>query len=316
MTIPSNPDLCLIYIAFGYEYFIMAANSARTAREADTRAHVKLVTNVPVLEARLNDQPLFDEIDFHDVPDDENRPFKIDLPSFTEHEFNLYLDADTEVYKPVQEVLPLLSGFDLALRTLPYPTPKKYEVLPGVITTEAMLSEYNGGAILFRQCSAVREFFQAWRRNYQEMGLGFDQPSLLRTALTTRDICIGPLGAAWNAKPTVDADLGLIRKRPNDIAILHYRDGFMWPPVGRSLARMHKAIDLTWRQRLPRVDRQMCEYEQRAKALGSRLTGYRGGRKLIDLTFALQAKLTGRDRVSLYKVMARKGRLVERTDRP
>lgn len=163
-----------VYVATGEGYVREAEMSARSLRAISPAAKICLITDLP----RSSDAPFDTVIVRADVQrNTADKLLAIDAP----YDRIVFLDTDTFVCGPLDELFALVERFDLALLQ-ENQRGWDYE-LPGV---PLAFPEYNTGVIAFRRTPEVRAFFAAWRESYErlraEKGLKSDQPAF-RAAL-------------------------------------------------------------------------------------------------------------------------------------
>ncbi len=79
----------------------------------------------------------------------------------------LYLDCDTEIVGPIDEIFGLMGRFDIsATHDLIRKDNKKSSVYPDYAKIPDGFPEYGGGVMLFRKVPVVENFFKVWRKNY------------------------------------------------------------------------------------------------------------------------------------------------------
>ena len=216
-----DPHKCrVIYLAFGEPYLAMALNSIRTLRDHNPMVPTTIVTNViagkPTSFLSEND-------DWIEVEDrtENNRDIKTRIDTFTDAEFNLYLDSDTEIRAPLDSFFGFLNCFDLGFslveRSMHGDAQKgDARVFPEQIPV-GELPHWNGGIFLFRKNAETRNFFLTWNQRFKEMKIPFDQPSLVEAIFESRARLIS-FDYRWNApySNTVNPNLG------RHVKILHY----------------------------------------------------------------------------------------------
>lgn len=169
-----KPSRGYVYVATGEGYVREAEASAHSLRAVSPDAAICLITDVPRAEPAPFDTVL--------VRTDVQRNVADKLLALAApYEHVIFLDTDTHLCAPIDEIFDLLERFDLALlqenqRGWDY-------TLPGVPLS---FPEYNTGVIAFRQSAEVRDFFAAWRSAYDRLrttqNLKSDQPAF-RAAL-------------------------------------------------------------------------------------------------------------------------------------
>ena len=206
-----------IYVAFNYDYLLMAAYSATTAKRVTPGLEVAVITNVPL---RLDNAHLapFDYIYFTDVDTKYNRIYKLTAHRYAPWEKAVFIDCDTEVQRDLSPAWEIMGHHDVAVRQLDYPARKDYPVLGELSSLYAPV--WNSGVIFFRRTPGAIRLFDAWMEHYFYLSIHVDQPSLARTIINTPEVRVLSLNAYWNAKP------GPMRRYSNQSerspAIYHY----------------------------------------------------------------------------------------------
>jgi len=147
----------VLYFAKGETFLEEAELSARRVRELMPECPISIVAD------REPDADCFD-----DVVIDSSEFLKRDKPRAmrrTPYERTIYLDTDTYLQEPVDDLFDLLDEFDMALRR------NKSEIHardvndtdPNAGVPEAF-PEFNTGVVPYRKTSAVQELFDEWER--------------------------------------------------------------------------------------------------------------------------------------------------------
>ena len=144
----------------------------------------------------------FDSVRVVSSPRHAHRP-KFEAMLECELDQALFIDGDTWLVEPIDELFDVLAQFDVALAPAPqYLHPKAaalgvYERLPPVSTA---LPEWNGGVLLAHISDRFRRFVLRWSELFelcQHTGFAMDQPSL-RAALAHSDLRIANLPVNYN----------------------------------------------------------------------------------------------------------------------
>jgi hypothetical protein len=149
----------------------------------------------------------------------------------------LYLDADTEIVKPVYPLFQWIEdGWEFVIcsdvgETL-HVFERKNNHAEALATMEAVGTlyalQYNGGVWAFRRCEAMRRFFERWKREWEQHAQR-DQGALIR-ALYSEPVKILTLGNEWNKFPKYTPDV-------ETAGILHYPgDARRW--AGKLIGRI------------------------------------------------------------------------------
>lgn len=250
----------IIYVAFGYEYLLMAANSAFTARKFNPGVTSAVITNV-----RINDKGLlkdyFDEIYFEDSKSELNRIYKTRVSDYVLFARGAFLDCDTEVLGDLAPALACLERYDIILKMTPRPSIKDYEISKEIHGSEFPM--WNSGVIFFNNDEPAKRLFSRWAELFMEMGGRSDQPALARAVYESPDVRLLSVNYIWNAFPS---DLMLARKGQEPrVRIWHYRNPHEFSEVARRIFRHHqviaRALDLTEPMVKKEVDKTVKKYE-------------------------------------------------------
>ena len=179
----------VLYISTGERYYQEAIKSARSVRQ-----HSNLKIGI------ITDQDADpDHFDWQlNIPDPRNDSGdKIDWITKSPFDETLLLDTDTYACSDISGVFQLLNEYPIAApfapaRILEEPLRPVPEAFP----------ELNTGVLLFKDTSATRSFFEAWRESYVEhrqAGITFDQPSF-REALWMEDVSHRVLPPEYNIR--------------------------------------------------------------------------------------------------------------------
>lgn len=253
-------DCGCVYVAYGFDYLIMAAHSALTLKRHNPGLPVTLLTNVPFEPIPYGDRVLFDTVIYRDMPTNTNRRDKLGVDQNSPYVKTLYLDCDTEVWGDVAPVFVMLDEYDIAVRLMNPPTKYPVRLKNGHLANDLSLAEWNAGVLFFRNSEKMKRLFQTWRDLYAELGMARDQCAFMRTVLEVTDIRLLPLGASWNAKPTTRQEYYYIAREPQEIRIFHYREPRRRPEVAQSIYRTFQALDV-------HLDLSRCSDPDRAVAL-------------------------------------------------
>jgi hypothetical protein len=224
-----NQQPGLIYVAFGYEYLLMAMQSAFTAKQHNPGIMCSVVTDLQLGETRCLNK-YFDSVRMLDMAHEQNRDIKTRSIEYAECERGAYIDCDTEVCGDLGPMFACLDRFDIILKLNPRPTNKDYNVGTGV--PGYLFPFYNGGLVFFRNNDRARRFFTAWRKLYYDFGKKSDQPALAKAVYENPDVRYLTVGAVWNTFPE---DVPLLRHKGFAVTprIWHYIDPVDFPDVAR-----------------------------------------------------------------------------------
>jgi hypothetical protein len=167
----------IVYIAFkGSNKAILheLRNSAEGAKQMHPHIPITLFTNEdPGIKA-------IDEVKLIKVSSER---MKQDVLPLSPYDNTLYLDTDTNVCGPIEELFDLMGRFDLAaVPDVMRKNPRHTEMYPDYKSISEGFPEFGGGVLLFRKCKEVDLFFATWQRNfdkwYELTNEVRDQPSL------------------------------------------------------------------------------------------------------------------------------------------
>lgn len=178
----------ILYIATGDEFIQEAIQSAK---QADT------VVDVPIaiITNREIDNPIFDQV----IVDSNPQYSYLDKPrGFQKSPFDktLFLDTDTYIISPIDELFDLLDCFDMAATVDPNEASLRMRDLQYFDTVPESVPEYNTGVVAFSNNPKVSAFVDSWIRNYSE-SQHTDQPSF-RKALHTSSVKFTALSPVYN----------------------------------------------------------------------------------------------------------------------
>ena len=206
--VPLKTDRGIYVVAYG-----------APARECARRLLASIRTHMPEIPTMLvGDVPVnAGETTFVEAPrgDIGARSVKTQIydRAPAEWQYVLYLDADTELIKPVPFLFQILeSGWDFTICK----NPQRFHTAKHMVRpdngdecretfklwgTDEMM-QWNGGVFGFRRSDATRAFFHAWHKEWTRYAKR-DQAALLR-ALWAHPLKLYPLGNEWNLVPTYD----------------------------------------------------------------------------------------------------------------
>jgi len=159
----------VVYIAFSNKtkhthlandhYINEAIFSAKSIKKLHPKLHITLFSDIDP------QQDCFDAVKI--VAIDCIR-VKQELLLQSPYKRTLYLDSDTGIVGPIEEVFDLLDRFDLAAtHDLMRKDKKKSDVYPEYSDIPDGFSELAGGVILFKKSKAITKFFSLWKKNYK-----------------------------------------------------------------------------------------------------------------------------------------------------
>jgi lipopolysaccharide biosynthesis glycosyltransferase len=227
MDLGAFPRCGVLYVAFNDKFVREAIASATSLKKVSPSLHVSLFSDL---------DPKASCFDHLRIVANKGWRCKVDYLPQSPYERTIYLDSDTKVVFPIDDIFEALDRFDLAAcqdfarkrRSMAAKIPAYAEIPYG-------FSEHNGGVIAYRRNEATRAFFDDWQKLYnehREATLGQDQPSF-RIALWRNDLRILTLPPEFNVRNrTQQAQAHSRASEPGNEALLHPRI-FHWHSVAK-----------------------------------------------------------------------------------
>lgn len=206
----------VLYVATGEDYVRAACASAETVRDFSPLLRRHLFCDGGAV-GRLP-RGLFTSVGVIENP---HRRSKVDLIHRTPFDRTLYLDVDTAVVAPVDDVCDLLDRFDIALAHAPRRNDPSTSQLWRVSIPDAF-PQCNAGVMAFRSTPPVIRFLQGWQRAYHEAGFKKDQVTL-RELLWESGLRLAVLPPEYNIR-SVKYIEGVWHEREAKPRILHFRN--------------------------------------------------------------------------------------------
>ena len=234
----SQVDSGIIYVAFGYEYVLMALHSAETSKTANPSVKYAIVTNSIISDIKRIQQ-VFSVIQEVDVENEFNRLAKTSANTYSPFARTLLLDCDTEVNGDLSPMFDCLDRFDVIAKMNSEPTMKDYKIsalIPGDV-----FPMWNTGAIFFNAGSQANRLFSEWQRIFLEMQVNRDQPAFARMIYENPDIKLLSVNCIWNADQ-LDRRLFSGKRSKRKIRIWHYREPHQFLPAARAIYELHTEI--------------------------------------------------------------------------
>lgn len=190
-----------VYAATGKKYVSEAVRSARRLSELDPSIRSVLFTDRPIENGPFSNVQII-ESPSHDFSD------KIKCIINSPFEKSIFLDSDTYLVHPVEEVFQLLEQFDIAaahapVRVSPENTAQwqGYEV-SGVPDS---FPEFNTGVVGLRMTKNVQSFLEEWLCRYRDARSEKeetvpDQPAFREALYHAEDIRISTLPPEYNCR--------------------------------------------------------------------------------------------------------------------
>lgn len=225
----------IVYVAFGYEYLLMAFHSAETAKKYNPEIICSLITNIS-FDNNNNEEHRspFDSIKVVSKSTDLNREVKTNFIEYTNFERGLFLDCDTEVLGSLEPIFKALDKFDVAIK-MHTKTPKEDYMIDNNIPGY-LFPVWNSGVIFFKNNDKSKSLFKKWNEFFCQSKKNKDQPSLAKAIYFSPQLKLLTLNASWNTFPE---DIKLMKKGLEDSRIWHYRRTQDWPEVAPKLLKLH-----------------------------------------------------------------------------
>ena len=208
----------ILYIAFknskGINYIKEAIHSAQSIKKIHPNLHISLFTDTTEIKNKCFDYKRI--IPINSTREKQNYLFN------SIYENTLYLDSDTKIVNPIDDLFGLMERFDIAACfDHARKDPKKSKVWEDYAKIPKVFSEFAGGVILFRKSPAVESFFRVWRVNYglwkKASGRLNDQPSFRVSLWQCSDLKVYTLPPEYNLRTQEKRDKFEIKHR-----ILHW----------------------------------------------------------------------------------------------
>jgi hypothetical protein len=187
---PENESRGFVYIAFGDEYVSEASESAQRVL-ATSKLPSTLITDVMPEDDFIRES--FDQIVLQEFRHSFADKIRMRCSPYDR---TIFLDSDTIVVEPLDDIFSLLDRFDLAVQFTE--GGHHYQSL-GI---SPAFDEPSAGILAWKRSQSTEEFFDRWESDYKEIreeqGVdgAWDQRSL-KSAIWHSDIRIAPLSANW-----------------------------------------------------------------------------------------------------------------------
>jgi hypothetical protein len=222
----------VLYVATGEKFVRAACTSADSVSSYSPRLKKHIFCDGPSAEALP--RRLFDSVG---LIDDPHRRSKVDHLHRTPFAKTLYLDADTALVAPVDEIFDLLDRFDIALAHAPLrniPATKQF----WKTRIPDSFPQMNSGVIAYRSSPPVLDLLRRWHTAYREAGFKKDQVTL-REILWKSDLRLAALPPEYNIRH-VRLIEEVWRKEEAKPRILHCRNFVARKPKDKTRRRRIK----------------------------------------------------------------------------
>lgn len=201
----------VIYIASGKAYLEEAKISAISVKKHHPDMPIAIFTD----DRSIKEDRYFDTVIYRELP--SHCSSKIDPLVDSPFEKTLFLDTDTYVCHPIDDLFRALDKFDLLVAHAP-------NRLPYVVDCPDCLTELNTGVIAFRKNEKTNEFFQDWRTRYEAQLFSENKPHhdqhAFREALFYNDLRFLILPSEYNFRPGFPGYIG----KNTQVRIIHSRE--------------------------------------------------------------------------------------------
>lgn len=195
-----------LYIAIGERFLDEARRSARSVKKASPSAAICIITDQEIaadedFDVVMDAAPRQQAREIY-KPHDRGPYYKKIYPLLNSpFEKTIFLDSDTWVVEPLDDLFKLLETFDLLVT--PDPTPYNYRFEKDeepFSLIPAAFGVFNTGLIAYRKGEPATRFLEGWQRNYEDHVARFtvmDQPAF-RLTLFESDIRFHVLPSCYN----------------------------------------------------------------------------------------------------------------------
>ncbi|BHH82685.1 hypothetical protein [Desulforhopalus sp. 52FAK] len=287
----------IVYVAFGYEYLLMAAYSAYSAKLSNPGIQCSLVTNIKIRNVQLL-KIYFDFVEIINEKNNSNRLTKTQAIKYAPFEKCLYLDCDTEVRGDLSVMFNCLDRFDVILKMNARPYLKDYMVAEGI--PGYLFPIWNGGLIFFRNGVKARLLFDNWYKNFTKFGKKSDMPALACSIYQQPDLRVLSTNAIWNTFPN-DIELLTVNGVNFDSKIWHYRKVNEFPSMVPKVLEHHQTISCCIDSKDERLSKEISEVEERYKIMCTIWFQSKLFRPLFIKFFDLIRIVIGKPHLTLYR---------------
>lgn len=218
-----SPNRGVVYGVSGLPYAEETLRSARSVRQWMPRLPLELHIDGETLEALAGrERGLFDRVVRH-PRFAHHRSAKFTALRESPFDETLYLDGDTLVTAPIDELFELLARFELAASHAPqrlHPRSLAIDLYQLFAPIPAAFPELNTGVLPFRRTPAVRTLFERWSHYFDrcvaEKGYPMDQPAF-RAALYESEVSFYALTQEYNFR----ANASMVLNGPVKIVHAH-----------------------------------------------------------------------------------------------
>jgi len=171
-------------------YINEAIFSAKSLRKVDPHSNITLYTDIKIKEN------VFSNIKIINM----SLRCKQDILSDSPYDKSIYIDTDTYINYPINDLFDLLDKFEL-LGVSDYARKRNFPNMPEYMKIPYGFSEINGGIIGFKKCENFKKMMLLWNKYYNKYKsfMVWDQPSF-RIALWESDIKMYVLPIEYNRR--------------------------------------------------------------------------------------------------------------------
>ncbi len=210
----------IVYIAFkkhkNADHVKEVIYSAKSVKKINKNLNITLFTDIKNINESCFDN--IKNITINNIREKQNYLYN------SPYDYTLYLDSDTKVVNPIDDIFRILDRFDLAACfDHARKNPDKSKIYKDYDKIPEAFSEFAGGVILFKKSHVVENFFKIWRSNYEiwkkVSGKLNDQPSFRVSLWQCHDLKIFTLPPEYNLRSQGKRDKFNIKPR-----IYHWHD--------------------------------------------------------------------------------------------
>lgn len=209
-------DNGFLYVATGKSYLDEAIKSAKSILDINPQARISLITDKE-FECKIFEQVIVVGVEsITEKSWKANLIFKILGISNSPYDNTIFLDTDTFVIKPIDDLFNLLEYFDL-LNCLDY---YDKSLIGGVRDDLKSYTPYNTGVLAYKRNNHTSKLFVDWKKKYEENIDTYwsDQPAFME-ALMLNQVKTYTLPTNYNFRFL--NNVGFLEKEP--VKIIHGR---------------------------------------------------------------------------------------------
>jgi len=182
-----------LYICYGDKYIQEGIISAESLKKFHPDLHITFLSDKAFLSKFVDNVEI--------IKPKAKRP-KVEHIKQSPYEETLFLDVDTVIDSPIDDIFKLLSKFDMAIcDDTCRKRPKYSKIMTEYKNIPYGFSELNTGVICFKKTESIDNLFSLWRAYYKKYNnkCPWDQPSF-RISLWESDVKFHVLPREYNVR--------------------------------------------------------------------------------------------------------------------